>query len=806
MQTKIYKDVKWTGDPEVDAVLAIKAWMAAARPNQLLNLNRSYGYLMMSGRGFGKTQTLSGNGITAGLMTPNMRIAVVARTNSDARGTLFFGDSGLENNIPVSCIKTITKKPLEIHLWNGTAFYGYSAEEPKGLRGPNFHLALCVAKGTKVSMGDGSQKSIEDIKPGELVMTRKGPRKVICGKRTGILSSTLTIQTESGILLSCTPNHPIYSNGEFVRADELRAGDELCRLLSTQGRSGTRPILTTTCVTRMAGTRPCFIGRYIKISMGALSRVTTSITKMVTGQTTQSKIWKCLVSGSTIFGTTTEIVTNGQTNKERTLQRIGWLENLSRVSAQYVRRSSSPVLENQVNGVVSDVGEGPQSQGLLRKYVSASIVRSLTSLRRLGKSIAQRCVTLVREVNPTISGGETAHNLETLAARAAPKLSAQSEKTQSSVEETAPYTTTDRVAHISESPEPIDVYDIQVEDAHEFFSNNILVHNCDELAHWTGLGEELEDPFEMIQMATRLPSPYETKMIAATTPDDVDLLFQLEQDPTFTKIYGSTYENQDNLDDSFLRKIQTKEGTSLGDMEIHGRLMRRGGAAIFKKEQIKRWPFNKPLPHFQFVLQSWDTAFTAESHNDPSACTTWGVFHTRDDGYGIMLIDAFRLRMEFPELQSRMQQEYATGKGPNANIFVDVVLLEASPAGLALYQSLQRTRMNIIPYSVMQGAGGRDKVARANLVSPVFERGDIYVPSDRDDLNVAPWALEWLEELVKFSSSKKAIKTQKDDYVDSTTQAVDYIEKQGYGRSIVDRSPTYRVESPNKPYKNPYLI
>jgi len=734
----------------------------------------------------------------------NARIGVIARTNADARGVLFFGDSGLENNIPKSCIAKITTKPLELHLVNGSVLYGYSAEEPKGLRGPNFHVSLCMAKGTKVTMGDKTEKPIEDVIPGDVVLTRRGPRKVVWSEKTGTLSSTLTIRTESGVVVSCTPNHPFYVTGrDFVRADGLRTGDQLCRLSNTLGRNGTKPTSATTCATRREETRPCYIGKYIKIFMEVLSRGITYTTWTGTEQTTPSKTWRCLVSGNITSGTTMGTDTSGQKSKEKTSRKTGWPESLNRVSAPFVRRFFSLAPENQVRGAALSVEDGPQNRESLSKSGNASIVPSLISLLRLGRSTAPKCVMLVRDVRHTGGEKERELSLDRLTVRAAHRHSPQNERTPNSVVDPVPNTITDRVDHISESSELVDVYDIQVEDAHEFFANGVLVHNCDEIAHWSGLGAELEDPFEMVQMATRLPSPFKTKIIAATTPDDVDLMFELEGDPMYTKVYGSTYDNKDNLDKTFLDKVSRKEGTLLGDMELHGKLRRRGGSNLFEPDWFRLWPAGKPWPVFEHVIQSWDTALSIQTTADFTAGTTWGVFHDKDTGPGIMLIDAFQDRLSFPALVSRIHGEYSRAKGPNGNIFINQFLIESQGSGISLIQQLEGSGLPIVPIST----NAQSKFTRAAAVSYMAEKGLIWVPEGYQTGEVAEWAMDWFLQMIKFSGSPNSLKNQKDDYVDSTTGAWQYLDNLGFGRYPIDKRGRRGVSSSHQtPWKNPYLL
>ena len=72
---------------------------------------------------------LSGAGFDAACRDPGLRTAVVCRTSSDIRGVMWDGPSGLLENIPPSCLKSVTYKPMEIRLWNGSGFFGASAEE-----------------------------------------------------------------------------------------------------------------------------------------------------------------------------------------------------------------------------------------------------------------------------------------------------------------------------------------------------------------------------------------------------------------------------------------------------------------------------------------------------------------------------------------------------------------------------------------------------------------------------------------------------------------------------------------------------
>ena len=76
--------------------------------------------------------------------------------------------------------------------------------------------------------------------------------------------------------------------------------------------------------------------------------------------------------------------------------------------------------------------------------------------------------------------------------------------------------------------------------------------------------------------------------------------------------------------------------------------------AIVKREWWQVWEGREP-PDCEFVIQSWDTAFMKNQRADYSACTTWGVFYKEDDdgmiAPNLILLDAYKERLEFPELK-----------------------------------------------------------------------------------------------------------------------------------------------------------
>ncbi len=174
--------------------------------------------------------------------------------------------------------------------------------------------------------------------------------------------------------------------------------------------------------------------------------------------------------------------------------------------------------------------------------------------------------------------------------------------------------------------------------------------------------------------------------------------------------------------------------------------------ALVKREWWKIWEDERPPP-CEFIIQSWDTAFLKTQRSDYSACTTWGVFYNPDDDGvsqpNIILLDAYKERLEFPELKKcamEMYQEFEP----------DACIVEAKAAGTPLIFEL---RAMGIPVSEYTPSRGNDKISRVNAVSDLFASGIVWCPGTR-------FAEEVIEEFAAFPAGEH------DDLVDSSTQAL----------------------------------
>ena len=124
-------------------------WLKTARAKQIEPADEHNIWLILAGRGWGKTRTGAQDIALYALRNPNTICAVVAPTHGDLRRVCFGGNSGLLPIIPDECYsssadyKGYSSSLSEIRLFNGSKIVGYAAQEPERLRGPQFHRAWC---------------------------------------------------------------------------------------------------------------------------------------------------------------------------------------------------------------------------------------------------------------------------------------------------------------------------------------------------------------------------------------------------------------------------------------------------------------------------------------------------------------------------------------------------------------------------------------------------------------------------------------------------------------------------------------
>lgn len=123
--------------------LADGGWRSKARPSQLPPPGNWNGWVICSGRGFGKNRAGSEWVHEEVAARRAGRIALVAPTAADCRDTVVQGESGLLATAPSWCRPTYEPSLRKLTWPNGAIAHTFSAEESDRLRGSQFDLALC---------------------------------------------------------------------------------------------------------------------------------------------------------------------------------------------------------------------------------------------------------------------------------------------------------------------------------------------------------------------------------------------------------------------------------------------------------------------------------------------------------------------------------------------------------------------------------------------------------------------------------------------------------------------------------------
>lgn len=183
---------------------------------------------------------------------------------------------------------------------------------------------------------------------------------------------------------------------------------------------------------------------------------------------------------------------------------------------------------------------------------------------------------------------------------------------------------------------------------------------------------------------------------------------------------------------------------------------------------------------FEFILQSWDTAFTSEKSSDPSCCYCIGLkpctedhrslvtkagVDREDEGevpfhYDIYVLDEFHAVIDFGDLLNEAVAFFNKWQ-PNLP-----VLIEKSAVGEPLIQSL--TQYSIpVEGVVVQHSSKRSRIingAKAGSAQGWFRQGRVVFPQGID------WTDHLKAELLEFVGSRY----DRDDRVDALVHAINY--------------------------------
>ena len=599
-------------------------WHFWARPEQKEPPGDWNTLLILAGRGFGKSFAGSqmirswACGKTPLAAGRYSRFALIAETAADARDVMVEGVSGILAVHPPDFRPLYEPSKRRLTWKNGAVGTLFNATEPDQLRGPNFDAAWCLTGDSRIRLATGAERRIDEIRVGDAVQTRGGPRRVIAQAMTKRDAEIWRVSFDDGSWITGTAEHLVWTN-EFGwhKLSDLKQGETACsssicstamprRGFSNQshlnGVALSGGVIVTAISWTMMGVG--FIGSSMKAFGGQFRRASTSTMWTAIIKTITSAIsWSCRMvptCGLPMSGASIQkAIGRGLV---RLIERIGPQSQARHVFASdaawsFSRAVPSPVASVQCTVLMSIEPTDLQGRSSSAKLVELNIIRQgAVSVFAPKPAITKSTTGLAqRRESPAMS-----------LVGSADRYSSPSASTLVSATENVPWRFgRKKVIAVESLCRNEDVYDITVEGG-EFFANDTLVHNCDELAKY----QYSRDTWDMLQFALRIGD--HPRVIVTTTPRPIPIIKELMASPNTVIVRGSTMDNRGNLAPSFLKQIQARyAGTRLGRQELNAEVLDDNPNALWTRDVIERNTIKKEqMPQLGRIVVAIDPSGT----------------------------------------------------------------------------------------------------------------------------------------------------------------------------------------------------
>tara|TARA_R110000824_G_scaffold257379_2_gene446334 strand:- start:4976 stop:6160 length:1185 start_codon:yes stop_codon:yes gene_type:complete len=227
---------------------------------------------------------------------------------------------------------------------------------------------------------------------------------------------------------------------------------------------------------------------------------------------------------------------------------------------------------------------------------------------------------------------------------------------------------------------------------------------CDELAAW----EYPYDTWDQLMFGLRLGDP---KCVVTTTPRPIQLLRDLIKSERVAITRGTTFDNRDNLADSFYEHIMDKyDQTNLGKQELYAQLLDEVPGALWTRDIIDNNRVQK-VPDLARIVIAVDPAMSANKNSDETGIVVVGL---GEDGDFYVLED----------LSARLSVDAWARVVVDAyhRLGADRVVAEVNQGG-DLVEKVIRQVDSGISYRPIRASKG--KFARAEPVSARYEQGRV---------------------------------------------------------------------------------
>lgn len=299
---------------------------------------------------------------------------------------------------------------------------------------------------------------------------------------------------------------------------------------------------------------------------------------------------------------------------------------------------------------------------------------------------------------------------------------------------------TEELSEVVELPEEEEVYDITVEDSHNWVGNSLCVSNT----RWRE-----DDPVGVLQSKIEELKGEGIDITLST------LCFRAFYDPTDEFAFDFRSSKDEMLWPEFQEISYAKAKIAKSKMVYNALFQQRPidfAETIFKEKDINRFATIDNIDFMKMAI-SVDTNYKDKETSDKCAIGVIGL--TKE--YRYYLIDLVYDHMTFPDALKEIFK--VIQKYPN---YTDL-LVEAKSNGQAIIDTLKLKLPAVVEIEPCDS-----KRARAYAVQPVFENGKVYIMDNREGDTA-------IQQICGF---KGLGKREKDDIVDILTQTINYYDEQ----------------------------
>jgi phage terminase large subunit-like protein len=236
----------------------------------------------------------------------------------------------------------------------------------------------------------------------------------------------------------------------------------------------------------------------------------------------------------------------------------------------------------------------------------------------------------------------------------------------------------------------------------------------DELAAWASP----QSTWDQLQFGLRLGA--HPRCVVTTTPRPIPLVRFLAKESTVAVTRGSTYDNEDNLADSFLGAIKRAyEGTRLGRQELNAEILDDNPGALWRISDIESARV-KFAPELRRVVGAIDPAVTSREDSDETGILFGGTGTCSCRGtpelHGFVLDDQSGIYTpdQWAKAASRAYKHHKA----------DRIVAEVNNGGDLVGSNLRTLGDQTIAYSTVHASRG--KAIRAEPIAALYEQGKIH--------------------------------------------------------------------------------